>query len=247
MNKNALSILFCLSTFNCFAIDYYNPGDTLWVWAQNGLNIRAQPDALAKIVGKAENGAQVVSLESMDTNLPYAVEVIKKSVREITDSEKVKCPNFELTGHWAKINYKGIVGYVFDAYLSRQQTIIGRQYEIESKEDFHVSQLKKQAKVLKQIGAIKYDKDDHKFVRYIFDSGNIIDISGGSGYWQKEMLFSNNLSLIEGYLIYAHTMKSDSDILLEKGEDFLKFEIDTGYLTIKKAGSFLVIYEDHGC
>ncbi len=42
-------------------------------------------------------------------------------------------------------------------------------------------------------------------------------------------------------------MKSETDVLLEKGEDFLKFEVETGILTIKKIGSFLVIYEEHKC
>jgi hypothetical protein len=82
-------------------------------------------------------------------------------------------------------------------------------------------------------------------VRYLFDDGHIINISGTNNHWEKEMLFSNNLSLIEGYLIYLHTIKSDADVLIEKGEDFLKIEIDTGILTIRKMGSFLIISEEH--
>jgi hypothetical protein len=247
MNKNILTFLFCLTTIHCFAIEFYKPGDTLWVWAKNGLNIREQPDAHSKILSKAENGGQVISLEYQNIDFPYSVEEIKKRVRSTDSNEKVECPGLEFTGYWAKINYKGVVGYVFDAYLSKLQTFIGHQYEVEHKEDFHVFSLKKYAKVLKQIGEDKYDKNDHKFVRYIFDTGHIIDISGGSGYWQKEMLFPNNLSLMEGYLIYSHTMKSETDILLSKGEDYLYFEIETGFLTIKRVGSFLVIYEKHAC
>lgn len=247
MTKKILIILFCFVSINCFAIEYYNPEDTLWVWAKNGLNIRDQPDVRSKVLGKAENGAQVVSLDYPNRDYPYSVEEISKYSREMGDQGKFDYPGFELNGYWAKVNYNGIVGYVFDAYLSRLQTFIGHQYDENSKEDFHVSSLKKQSRLIRQIGEDQYDKNDQKFVRYIFDNGNIIDISGGSGWWQKEMLFTNNLSLIEGYLIYAHTMKSETDILLEKGEDYLRFEIDTGFLTIKKMGSFLVIYEEHAC
>lgn len=247
MNKNILITLFCFTTINCFAIEFYKPGDTLWVWAKNGLNIREQPDAHSRILGNAENGGQIISLDYQNIDFPYTVEEIKKSVHGITDNEKVDYPGFELTGYWAKINYKGVVGYVFDAYLSKLQTFIGHQSDGDSEEDFHVLSLKKFAKVLKQIGENKYGEDDQKFVRYIFDTGNVIDIYGGSGNWGKEMLFPNNLSIIEGYLIYSHTMKSEMDILVDKGEDYLKFEIETGFLTIKKMGSFLVIYEEHAC
>jgi hypothetical protein len=107
--------------------------------------------------------------------------------------------------------------------------------------------LKKHKKLLKQIGQNKYDQQEHKFVRYIFGNGCIIDITGGGNYWLKEMLFPDHLSLIEGYLIYAHTMKNETDTLLKKGEDYLVFEVELGILTIKKVGSFLIIYEEHFC
>ena len=42
-------------------------------------------------------------------------------------------------------------------------------------------------------------------------------------------------------------MKSETDSLLEKGEDYLIFKIETGTLTIKKVGSFLILYEEHAC
>lgn len=247
MHKNILTTLFCLITITCSAIDFYKPGDTLWVWAKNGLNIRDQPNAHSKILGKIENGAPVVSLDYPNHDFPYAVEEIKQRTEKISANETLEYPNFELAGYWAKIKYKGAVGYVFDGYLSKLQTIIGHQYDAPGNQDFHVLSLKKQAKVLKQIGKNEYGKDDRIFVRFIFDNGNLINISGGSGHWEKEMLFSNNLSLIEGYLIYAHTMKVETDDLLEKGEDYLKFKIDTGFLTIKKIGSLLVIYEEHAC
>lgn len=247
MNKMILACLMCLLSIHGFAIEFYKPGDTLWVWAKDGLNIRAEPSVHAKSIGKAENGAPVVTLSYQNEDFPYGLEVIKQRTYEMKGNDKVECPNFELTGYWAKIKYKGVEGYVFDAYLSKLPTFIGHQNEINTKDDFHVMSLKKQAKVLKQIGENKYDETDQKFVRYIFDTGNMIQLWGGSGYWGKEMFFPNSLSITEGYLIYAHTMKSESDILLEKRGDYLKFDIETGFLIIQKVGPFLVIYEEHAC
>ncbi len=246
MNKKILHLIFCLVATNCFAIDYYSPGDSLWVWAKGGLNIRATPNDTAKVIGRVTNGSLVIVLEDQDHNYPYTIEVIKRSAKT-GDNEKGYHPNFKLNGYWAKIKYNGTIGYVFDGYLSKLPTFIGHRYDEQREEDFHVLALKQRNKLLKQIGQNKYDLQDHKFVRYIFGNGCIIDITGGGNYWQKEMLFPDHLSLIEGYLIYAHTMKMETDTLLEKGEDYLIFKVEMGILTIKKVGSFLIIYEEHSC
>ncbi|MEY3242458.1 MAG: hypothetical protein RIR11_3897 [Bacteroidota bacterium] len=246
MNKKILQLIFCLVANNCFAIDYYSPGDSLWVWAKGGLNIRATPNDTAKIIGRVTNSSLVVVLEGQDKDYPYSIEVIKRSAKT-GDSEKGYHPNFKLNGYWAKINHNGIVGYVFDGYLSKLPTFIGHQNDEQREDDFHVLALKKRNKLLKQIGQNKYDQQDYKFVRYIFGNGSIIDITGESGSWRKEMLFPDDLSLIEGYLIYAHTMKMETDTLLEKGDDYLVFEVEMGVLTIKKVGSFLILYESHSC
>lgn len=49
MNKKILHLIFCLVANNCFAIDYYSTGDSLWVWAKGGLNIRAMPNDTATV------------------------------------------------------------------------------------------------------------------------------------------------------------------------------------------------------
>jgi len=58
----------------------------------------------------------------------------------------------ELEGYRAKIEYKGTIGFVFDAYLSKLSTFIGSQYDNQGKEDFHVVTLLKHYEILKQIG-----------------------------------------------------------------------------------------------
>ena len=238
MKKQILFLVCCLASLHSTAIDFYQPGDTLWVWAKSGLNIREQPDAHAKILGKTAFGGQVITTEQQDVALPYAIEVIKKQEGG---------QGLELIGYWAKIKYKNLTGYVFDAYLSKLPAMTDQPAIEKNGEDFHVSALKKHSKILKQTGQNKYDENDFKFVRYIFDKGYIVEISGNKGGWRKEMLFPGGLSLTEGYLIYAQTIKYDGDVLIQKGADFLTFELADGTLTIKKAGSFLVIFEEHSC
>ncbi len=120
MNKLLIIFLFCLASTNCFAIEYYVSGETLWVWAKTGLNIRELPDTNSKIVAKIENGSKVVTLDYQDRALPYSIEEIKKMSG---------APNFKLEGYWAKIQYGDKIGFVFDAYLSHLPTMIGHQYE----------------------------------------------------------------------------------------------------------------------
>ena len=246
MKTKILFSLFYLATNYCFAIDDYVAGDSLWVWARNGLNIREMPNDSAKVLGVAKNGGQVVALENQTRNWPYEIEEIKASV-ESRHNKVINHPSFELQGYWAKIEYNGIIGYVFDAYLSKLPTFIGNQYDNQSKDDFHVVSLLKHYPILKQIGQNKYDQYDHKLVKYIFEEGYMINISGGSGHWEKQMLFPDNLSLLEGYFIYLHTMKSEKDTLMERGKDYLIFNVGDGTVTIRKVGSFLIIYEEHAC
>jgi len=42
-------------------------------------------------------------------------------------------------------------------------------------------------------------------------------------------------------------MKTETDTLVEKEEDYLIFKVRDGTLTIKKVGSYLIIYEEHAC
>jgi hypothetical protein len=58
-----LLLFFSFTSIPCLAIEHYKPGDTLWVWAEKGLNIREKPDAFSKVTGKAPNGSCVLSLD----------------------------------------------------------------------------------------------------------------------------------------------------------------------------------------
>ncbi len=78
---------------------HYKVGDNLNVVALDGLNVRAEPDALSLKVGKFENGTVV-------------------RVLKIDSLEAETISGF--TGHWVFVrDSNNLVGYVFDAFVSR--------------------------------------------------------------------------------------------------------------------------------
>jgi Bacterial SH3 domain len=229
------------------AIDYYKPGDTLWVWAKNGLNIRSEPNASSSVLGKIENGNKVIMLDYPEKGVSFSIEEIKKTVVEDPETGKKRQIHFNLDGYWAKIQYGSQVGFVFDAFLSKLPTFLGHSYENNSQNGYYVDCLNKHNKLINKIGDKVRDEFDRFDVRYIFDNGCIVSMSGGNGWGTMEMLFTGNLSLIEGYLIYANTMKFKDDKLMDIGEDSLLFEVEMGTVSIKKVGSFIIIYTQHSC
>ena len=99
-------LMFCTSFFcsvEAYGIGNYQTGDTLYIWANNGLILRASPDP---------KGARI-------TTIPYgeSVVVIRKDPKL---SHLVKeYGGFILYGQWAEVWYQGkFSGYVFDGYLS---------------------------------------------------------------------------------------------------------------------------------
>ena len=82
------------------------------VIAIRGLNIRAKPDKTSKILGKVPFGEQIKYLSKQsfgsDTILDY---------KSLYSSYLVTNKEFKFVGNWAKINYKGTIGFVLDCYL----------------------------------------------------------------------------------------------------------------------------------
>jgi uncharacterized protein YgiM (DUF1202 family) len=77
------------------------------VIAASGLNIREKPTKGAKILGKIPFGAKIQYL----SRYAFATDTI----RDYPNVYQSK--NWEFTAKWAKIKYKGVTGYVLDAWL----------------------------------------------------------------------------------------------------------------------------------
>ena len=79
----------------------YSIGDTMYVYAFDGLNLREQPNVNSKVIGKLEFGEKV-----QVANMP-----------KIGHENEVKIGTTK--GYWVTIKQNEKTGYVFDAYLSK--------------------------------------------------------------------------------------------------------------------------------
>jgi len=111
--KNLLLLLLLAPFSPLRAIDFYQPGDTLYVWAASGLVLRKAPSL---------DGAKLKSI-------PYGVLLValNYSGEKVTEVEAVpayssrgeKYPPLKLRGDFALVAFEGDTGYVFNGYLSK--------------------------------------------------------------------------------------------------------------------------------
>ncbi len=101
-----------------FSADNYEIGDTLYVWAKNGLNLRESAGTKSTILSKISFGEWLVVQEkSEETYNILGISPTKSNYyNKNTDPVIFK-------GNWVKvIDSKGNVGYVIDQYLLRIRT-----------------------------------------------------------------------------------------------------------------------------
>ncbi len=101
--KNLLLFL-CLLPIVAVAWPRYRTGDTLYVGAGSGLNLRDDVGLAANKLGTVPYGAAVVMLQDPKDGTTFEVEEL---------------PGFTISGLWIKVRYQGQEGYVFDGYLTR--------------------------------------------------------------------------------------------------------------------------------
>ena len=110
MNLKAYWFLLVLFSFLPLAqgVDHYKVGDTLYVWAPSGLNIRTQPGISASKLGRLELGTRVI----VD-----AISDQKYDILTISATEKE--PSYMLTGTWIKVKSDNLEEFLIDIYLLR--------------------------------------------------------------------------------------------------------------------------------
>lgn len=113
-NITLIILIFILNVQYGFSIISYQQGDTLFNWAKSGLKIREDVGFKSEVIETIPFGE---SLVSMAWKGEYS-----RDYFEILDTYKVeegKKQPVIFRGQWVKINFKGNIGYVFDAYLSK--------------------------------------------------------------------------------------------------------------------------------
>lgn len=95
----------------------FYPGDTLYVWAKSGLNMRESNSKESKKISAIPFGAQVVALE-YSSGIEYSVVISKRRTLFENTNHPVKAPEFAIRGNWLKVKFDNREGYVSDIYLS---------------------------------------------------------------------------------------------------------------------------------
>ena len=99
------------------AIDHYEPGDTLYVWAASGLVLRKEPSLTGMKLSTIPYGTLLVAL-NYNQDKSFEVEAVPGFV-----SRGEKNPPVMLRGDFAWVVFQGDTGFVFNGYLSKMPAL----------------------------------------------------------------------------------------------------------------------------
>jgi len=117
MRYSALIFLFIFLSIHTQAADTYQVGDSLYVWAPSGLNIRTTPGTHGSKLGKLEPGERITVVELTDREISLlAVDARPGQFETIHSSPGSEYP-FYLEGKWVKVKTATFTGFVVDMYL----------------------------------------------------------------------------------------------------------------------------------
>jgi len=192
----------------------FQANDSLYVWAISGLNMRTTPDLKGEKIMIIPYGEKI-KIENKKGDLP-AMKVLFRKGRKVQEGEgeiydrhtgetMKKIPDFFIEGHWVKINYRGIEGYLFDGYLSSLPTLEGKidtlvngKKHLRLKENFHEWAKRNygEFRTLK-IKNKKYESGEN-IKTYM--NGIIEYLSWSKG--SESTIIIPNISLNEGFLLF---------------------------------------------
>ena len=112
MKTIAIYILLSISTISN-GINQYKVGDTLYIWANEGLNLRMDKNIKSKVIQNLKFGSIVLSNEAKsDKDEDFKLVTNYKNKRE----ENLK-------GNWLSVRIGELEGFIFDAYLSKYKPV----------------------------------------------------------------------------------------------------------------------------
>lgn len=109
-----LLVVVCGSSHVLLSADQYSKGDSLYVWAKNGINLREKPDTKSKILVKIPFGDFLTIQNSTDQ--PFHILGIKPN--KVPNSYVQESDPVIFKGKWVQVmDQFGQIGYVIDQYL----------------------------------------------------------------------------------------------------------------------------------
>lgn len=190
--KHILILLLACWAASARAIGTYAPGDVLHVLAYHGLSLRSGPST-----GHAKRAT-----------LPYGTKItVLDSVRVKPFSVK-EYPGYTIRGHWTKVRFDTLEGYVFDGYLSRYSA--PRSNGRGGFEDFLTYATREFGTPKKQKLELESDKpcsDCSSFREiYTFKNGVVYELHAGDGDggWTVPYYQLPGLSFEEAFLWFVY-------------------------------------------
>ncbi|AYB34182.1 SH3 domain-containing protein [Chryseolinea soli] len=209
---------------NAYAASKKNSiGDTLYVWANDGLLMRKEPKFESPSLMKLDYGTAIVVMERTGVGAEFVVaRAMKHNQRSL--------PGISIFGGFVKIHYKGMEGFIFDGFLSRLAPL----HDQESLDDYF-------GRVFGQLQTIDRSKPDseYRFKRIFYKTGIVSEFEGGPENWFTHLYFIPGISLKEAYLLinkatgfernYKRQISEGSTYFDQRPEKFAPDEIVIGY------------------
>lgn len=113
-----LIICLVLFSFDLFATTALDTNEHLYVWAQNGMNVRFGPGTNFKIMDKIAFGEQVEFIGDTQTKTQYSINLNPKVDKSFLKYKDEKYQRIIFDGKWIKIKtVNGVEGFAISQYF----------------------------------------------------------------------------------------------------------------------------------
>lgn len=208
-----------------FSATNYQPGDSMYVWAQSGLKMRAEPSLKGDKVLTIPYGAKI-QIDSYQNELPE----IKVRVVEAQKIDGVEYKSFYLKGHWCKVTYLDTIGYIFDGYLSQMPTFQLEPYRNETEilhtvnESFDVYAEKHFGLLQKNDAGQEPNFNSSILERRIYGNGMMIEEDASEGGWKQKIILPST-SFEEGFLFFSLKYKFEDNTKSVELENYPTYRV----------------------
>jgi hypothetical protein len=237
--KTLISILCVCISFNSdlVASDNYKIGDSLFVWASSGLNVRNGPGTNFNIKSKLVFGSKVQIIKK--TNKHFNI----KGISKVNPNAYIK--NTEpviFKGNWVEIKTEsGLTGFVIDQYLINLKPFNKLKIKSFVLNLDYISYDTTNIRLLEHEGGLKEYK-----TKTVYNK-NIVATSTFGGYTGEVVFTFKNYSIEEVLIIFSSAFNNYEEYVVDKNwENEIDFsDYEMCYFTVRKEGSTVIF--SYGC
>jgi Bacterial SH3 domain len=204
-----------------FAIGDYAKGHYLYNWKNSIINIRLEANTQSEIITTISFGELCIVVDDECKKHPFSVQELPPE-KPIDEFQKA-FQGYVIKGFWVKVKLKsGIIGYVFDGYLSKLKP----SFELTE------SYFEKSFKLIKATSK-KYPKSisDGAFSKNKFYKNGSYIIENGGNYDGHYHYFIPTITVEEGYFIMLKTQPNTLELGKSAGDDTTTIQFIDGNLT----------------